>query len=304
MRGGGPRARKAPRSVLGKSCGKTRGKNARWVKSHGATGPGCVRYSFLIANGGKGSATVHKKRSVRTSAPKFAKRKRELSPVPSELRRSSSPGLRVAEVVVKLPRWFLFSMLTCSSVYASENDRRGLGWERGAVEPEGVQGAVSAGAVPSGGFGGGRFGLSARAVAAGARAVVPSSWISGVVGRPVLVIRLLRSKLTRWLRWGERRRMQPRWRLGRRQGSRVAPRQGGRRWGDVPASGGHRSLSREPRGRRRTGRSALRRPLAWPGGCRCASGPACGAPVASSVAVAHLGTGGVFPPGGRVEWLL
>ena len=135
----------------------------------------------------------------------------------------------------------------------------------------------------------------------GGRAVVVD--IGG--GRaPVLVIRLLRSKLTRWLRWGERRRMQPRWRLGRRQGSRVAPRQGGRRWGDVPASGGHRSLSRVPRGRRRTGRSALRRPLAWPGGCRCASGPACGAPVASSVAVAHLGTGGVFPPGGRVEWLL
>ena len=85
----------------------------------------------------------------------------------------------------------------------------------------------------------------------------------------------------------------------------MAPRWGNSRWGGVPAGGGRRSHSRVSRGRGRTGASAQRRrPLLRHGGCRCASGPACGSLVADSAAVAQLDAGGAFPPGGRVKWLL
>ena len=67
-------ARANSRSVRDAACGEIRGKTCHGVTSYGATGPGCVWYSYLIANGGRDLPQYTKKRCVvRASTPTFAK---------------------------------------------------------------------------------------------------------------------------------------------------------------------------------------------------------------------------------------
>ena len=94
---------------------------------------------------------------------------------------SKAPGSSAAESTARRPRWFLFSILICSSapVHALGNSWCSSGWKRGLVVSRGdVAGPLAAGgeeltpadAAPPGWFGGGcRGGLVARAVAAGTR---------------------------------------------------------------------------------------------------------------------------------------
>ena len=134
-------------------------------------------YSFLVANGGGRDLSQYIKKALCCSSG-YA-HVREVSPVPS--------GLRLAICTKALeavagdarpvgPVQYTHLQLAAAPpapVHALENRRCRLGWESG-VWSRGCRRAeaVSAGAVPSGGFGGGFCGkLAAWAVAAGTRFV-------------------------------------------------------------------------------------------------------------------------------------
>ena len=156
-------------------------KTAGGVASCDAAGPGYLWFSFLFVNGGrdlplyvKGASSFGRVRprsrgepSPRQVAVGHLHRSAESS---GQVRPPSRGQCAQMQLVAALP----------APVHASGNHRCRLGWERNAVEPGGgvagspygrFAGTTLAGAVSSG-RSAGRLGLSARAVAVVAEAVV------------------------------------------------------------------------------------------------------------------------------------